>query len=182
VSKTFAANLNNKGVSCFFTHPVCWNNCQQFPSDNRNVNCSACNYWMRLSGIWGISKAEVCVIFRSRRLRQITQTEGLIIPHIPREPNSIREGPYRSKRRSLVLFFRYSCSCIIQYTCKFAYCILIICLLLRTLAFNILLTVQYIQYLQTISAFFSVNSTREKSYEEKRCTRSSGQTMRIDKI
>ena len=33
--------------------------------------------------------AEVCVICRSRRLRQITQTEALIIPHILREPNSI---------------------------------------------------------------------------------------------
>jgi hypothetical protein len=33
--------------------------------------------------------AEVWVIYRSRRLRQTTQTEALIIPHIPREPNSI---------------------------------------------------------------------------------------------
>ena len=47
------------------------------------------NYWMRSRGIWGIIKAEVCVIYRSRRLRQITQTEALIIPHILREPNSI---------------------------------------------------------------------------------------------
>ena len=47
------------------------------------------NYWMRSSRIWGIIKAEVCVICRSRRLRQITQTEALIIPHILREPNSI---------------------------------------------------------------------------------------------
>ena len=47
------------------------------------------NYWMRSSRIWGIIKAEVCVICRSRRLRQITQTEGLRIPHILREPNSI---------------------------------------------------------------------------------------------
>ena len=44
---------------------------------------------MRLSRIWGIIKAEVCVICRSRRLRQITQTEALMIPHILREPNSI---------------------------------------------------------------------------------------------
>ena len=36
-----------------------------------------------------IIEAEVCVICRSRRLRQITQTEALIIPHILREPNSI---------------------------------------------------------------------------------------------
>ena len=47
------------------------------------------NYWRRSSRIWGIIKAEVCVICRSRRLRQITQTEALIIPHILREPNSI---------------------------------------------------------------------------------------------
>ena len=44
---------------------------------------------MRSSRIWGIIKAEVCVICRSRRLRQITQTEALIIPYILREPNSI---------------------------------------------------------------------------------------------
>ncbi len=44
---------------------------------------------MRSSRIWGIIKAEVCVICRSRRLRQITQTEALIIPHILRELNSI---------------------------------------------------------------------------------------------
>ena len=47
------------------------------------------NYWMRSSRIWGISKAEVCVICQSRRLRQIAQTEALIIPHFLREPNSI---------------------------------------------------------------------------------------------
>ena len=46
-------------------------------------------YWMRSSRILGIIKAEVCVICRSRRLRLITQTEALIIPHILREPNSI---------------------------------------------------------------------------------------------
>ena len=34
------------------------------------------NYWMRLSMISWIIKAEVCVICRSRRLRQITQTQG----------------------------------------------------------------------------------------------------------
>ena len=33
---------------------------------------------------------EVCVICRSQRcMRQITQTEALVIPHILREPNSI---------------------------------------------------------------------------------------------
>ena len=63
------------------------------------------NYGMRSSRIWGIIKAEVCVICLSLRLRlrkkynartnlslrarQITQTEALIIPHILREPNSI---------------------------------------------------------------------------------------------
>ena len=47
------------------------------------------NYWMRSSRLWGIIKAEVCVICRSWRLRQITQTKALIIPHILREPNSI---------------------------------------------------------------------------------------------
>ncbi len=44
---------------------------------------------MRSSRIWGIIKAEVCVICRSRRLRQITQTEALIFPHILRELNSV---------------------------------------------------------------------------------------------
>ena len=34
------------------------------------------NYWMRLSMISWIIKTEVCVICRSRRLRQITQTRG----------------------------------------------------------------------------------------------------------
>ena len=34
------------------------------------------NYWMRLSMISRIIKTEVCVICRSRRLRQITQTRG----------------------------------------------------------------------------------------------------------
>ena len=34
------------------------------------------NYWMRLSMISWIIKTEVCVIRRSRRLRQITQTRG----------------------------------------------------------------------------------------------------------
>ena len=37
-----------------------------------NIN----NYWMRLSMISWIIKTEVCVICRSRRLRQITQTRG----------------------------------------------------------------------------------------------------------
>ena len=36
-----------------------------------------------------IIKAEVCVICRSRRLRQITQTEALIILAIMRKPNPI---------------------------------------------------------------------------------------------
>ena len=36
--------------------------------------------------IWGIIKASVCVICLSLRLRQITQTSALIIPHIPRRP------------------------------------------------------------------------------------------------
>ena len=34
------------------------------------------NYWMRLSMISWIIKTKVCVICRSRRLRQITQTQG----------------------------------------------------------------------------------------------------------
>jgi len=38
---------------------------------------------MRSSRIWGIIKAAVCVI------TLITQTEAFMIPHIPREPNSI---------------------------------------------------------------------------------------------
>ena len=44
------------------------------------------NYWMKSSRIWGIIKAEVCVICPSRWLKQITQTEALIMPHILREP------------------------------------------------------------------------------------------------
>ena len=47
------------------------------------------NYWMRLSMIARIIKAEVCVICRSRRLRRITQTEVLIIIAIMRKPNPI---------------------------------------------------------------------------------------------
>ena len=47
------------------------------------------NYWMRLSVIARIIKAEVCVICRSRRLRRITQTEALIILAIMRKPNPI---------------------------------------------------------------------------------------------
>ena len=47
------------------------------------------NYWMRLSMIARIIKAEVCVICRSRRLRRITQTEALIILAIMRKPNPI---------------------------------------------------------------------------------------------
>ena len=39
--------------------------------------------------IRGIIEAEVCVICRSRRLRQMTQTEALTISHIQREQNSI---------------------------------------------------------------------------------------------
>ena len=34
-------------------------------------------------------KAEVCVMCQSRRLRQMTQTEALIIQHILRVPNLI---------------------------------------------------------------------------------------------
>ena len=47
------------------------------------------NYWMRFSIISWIIKTEVCVICRSRRLRQIAQTEVLIIHDIMRKPNSI---------------------------------------------------------------------------------------------
>ena len=47
------------------------------------------NYWMGLSMIARIIKAEVCVICRSQRLRRITQTEALIILAIMRKPNPI---------------------------------------------------------------------------------------------
>jgi hypothetical protein len=61
----------------------------RFPSGTCIIN----NYWIRLSTIllriWEIIKAEVWVIFRSRSLRQITQTKVLTIPRILREPNSI---------------------------------------------------------------------------------------------
>ena len=43
---------------------------------------------MRSSRIWGIIKAEV-VLSAEAKLRRITQTEALLIPHILREPNSI---------------------------------------------------------------------------------------------
>ena len=39
--------------------------------------------------IWGIIKASVCVICLSLRLRQITQTSALIIPHILLDLNSL---------------------------------------------------------------------------------------------
>ena len=42
----------------------------------KNAVHSLNNYWMRLSVISWIIKAEVCVTCRSRRLRQITQTRG----------------------------------------------------------------------------------------------------------
>ena len=49
-------------------------------SANQNRVIFSCvllnNYWMRLSMISWIIKTEVCVICRSRRLRQITQTRG----------------------------------------------------------------------------------------------------------
>ena len=45
---------------------------------------------MRSGRIRRIIRADpVCVIWRGRRLRQITQTEALIIRHILREPNLI---------------------------------------------------------------------------------------------
>ena len=47
------------------------------------------NYWMRLSMIARIIKAEVCVICRSLRLRRITQTEALIILAIVQKRNLI---------------------------------------------------------------------------------------------
>ena len=47
------------------------------------------NYWMRLSIIARIIKDAVCVICLSIRLRQIAQTEAMIIPAIMRKPNPI---------------------------------------------------------------------------------------------
>ena len=47
------------------------------------------NYWVRLSVISRIVKAEVAVICRSHRLRQITPTEALTILDITRKRNSI---------------------------------------------------------------------------------------------
>ena len=52
---------------------------------NRIIN----NYWMRFSVILRIIKAEVCVICRNRRLKQVTPTEALIILDITRKPNSM---------------------------------------------------------------------------------------------
>ena len=58
------------------------------------------NYWMRLSMISWIIKTEVCVICRSRRLRQITQTRGFII-HFSHNSSSETEA-----KRSAILFLR----------------------------------------------------------------------------
>ena len=50
------------------------------------LRCTRYNYWIRLSVISGIFKAEVGGLVR---IRQITPTEALIILVIPRKPNSI---------------------------------------------------------------------------------------------
>ena len=71
--------------------------CQSLKVSNVSVKCVAFkffniklnNYWMRLSMISKIIKAEVCVIYRRWRLTWITQTEALIILDIIRKPNSI---------------------------------------------------------------------------------------------
>ena len=66
------------------------------------------NYWMRLSGISRIIEAEVGVIFRSRRLRQITLTEASIILDIPRKPNSIIILLFTWNYLSFILCTNYS--------------------------------------------------------------------------
>ena len=77
VSMLIILYLFSSGLCLFFARP------QLFKE--RIIN----NYWMRLSMIARIIKAEVCVICRSRRLRRITQTEALIILAIMRKPNPI---------------------------------------------------------------------------------------------
>ena len=62
---------------------------ENFPTPKVKIARLINNYWMRLSGISRIIEAEVGVICRSRRLRQITLTETSIILDIPRKPNSI---------------------------------------------------------------------------------------------
>ena len=73
------------------------------------------NYWMRLSMISWIIKPEVCVICRSRRVRQITQTRGFdnswyhaktefnncFITHFSHNSSSETEA-----KRSAILFLR----------------------------------------------------------------------------
>ena len=52
------------------------------------ITCIFNNYWMRLNGISRIIEAEVGLICRSRRLRQITLNEFSIILDISRKHNS----------------------------------------------------------------------------------------------
>ena len=66
------------------------------------------NYWMRLSGISRIIEAEVGVICRSCRLRQITLTEASIILDIPRKPNSINILLFTWNYLSFILCTNYS--------------------------------------------------------------------------
>ena len=63
------------------------------------------NCWMRLSGISRIIEAEVGVISRSCRLRQMTLTEASIILDIQRKPNSI-----------IILLFTWNYLSFISYT------------------------------------------------------------------
>ena len=77
----------NRCAECTLQHLKAWSHSARYTT--KILWCIINNYWMRSSRIWGIIKTEDCVTCRSRRLRQITQTEALIIPYILREPNSI---------------------------------------------------------------------------------------------
>ena len=94
----FYARICEKEKGSFFLHFVIL----------KEVHFMLCNifnnYWMRLSGILRIIEAEVCVICRSRRLRQITLTEASIIFDISRKLNSIKFAPDSS---SIGHYFEY---------------------------------------------------------------------------
>ena len=96
----FYARICEKEKGSFFLHFV-------ILKEVHFMLCNTCisnNYWMRLSGILRIIEAEVCVICRSRRLRQITLTEASIIFDISRKPNSIK---FAADSSSIGHYFEY---------------------------------------------------------------------------
>ena len=75
---------------CNYTDTVKhWQVCSSSYCSSFNFKRKISNYWIRFSMISWIINAEVWVICRSRRLRWITQTRGLIIHNILCELSSI---------------------------------------------------------------------------------------------